>query len=254
LVAFATLAVACIDLSAPKGAASISVLQLPSLFVVRGDVMRDSTGVPAKPRVVAYDGNGNAVPDVEADFFITDSGPAAHFGTDGVLVGDKLGTVRVIGQIGNLQTPVTQIPVTVEPTTIAVGTPPPDTIRAPLRSDSAGSIGRTQISLVVTGAGDTAVQGVLVHLKLTRTLESASSTQPAVYIGDSNGKPHSADSVGYPQDAPKMVIVLTRNLADQALLSGTKVDTVIVEASASYKGAPLKGSPVRLVYPVRVTF
>lgn len=251
LVVFAIVGLACVDLSAPKGAASISQMQLPSNFVVRGDVMRDSTGAPAKLGVIAYDGNGNALPDIQADFFITDSAPAAHFDANGLLAGDRLGTVRVIGQIGNLQTPVTMIPITVAPTTIAQGTPAPDTIRAPAGKDSSSSIGSQSITLVVTGAGDTAVQGVVVQLKLTRTLASSSTSQPAVYIGDNSGKPGSLDTAGTSQ---KKVFVLTRNLADQALLSGQKVDSVIVEASASYKGALLAGSPVRLVFPVRVTF
>ena len=252
-VALATLAVACIDLSAPKGPASISTLNLPSGFVVRGDVMRDSTGAPAPLGVLAYDGNGNVLPDVQAQFFIIDSAPAAHFDDNGVLVGDRLGTIRLLGQIGNLQTPVTTIPITVAPTMIA-RVPGTDTIKAELLKDSASSTGRAQLVVLVTGAGDTTVQGVAVHFKLTRTLASSSS-QPAVYIGGSDGKPLPPDTTDASGKTSKSwVIVLTRNLADQALLSGQKVDSVIVEASASFKGAPLTGSPVQLVFPVRVTF
>lgn len=256
LVAFATIGLACVDLSAPKGAASISPMQLPSNFVVRGDVMRDSTGAPAKLGVIAYDGNGNTLPDIQADFFITDSAPAAHFDANGLLAGDRLGTVRVLGQIGNLQTPVTTIPITVAPTTIAVGIPAPDTIKATLGKDSSTSTGKAQLALVVTGAGDTAVQGVVVHFTLTRTLASSSSTQPAVYFGDNVGKtlPPADTTDPSGKTSRAYVIVLTRNLADQALLSGQKVDSVIVEASASFKGSPLIGSPIHLVFPVRVSF
>lgn len=252
-VALATLAVACIDLSAPKGPASISTLNLPSGFVVRGDVMRDSTGAPAPPGVFAYDANGNLMPDVQAQFFIIDSAPAAHFDENGLLVGDRLGTIRLLGQIGNLQTPTLTIPITVAPTTIARA-PGTDTIKAPLGKDSANSIGSTPISVVVTGVGDTAVQGVLVHLKLTRTLASSSQTQPAVYFVDQSGKPMSADTTDASGKTSKAKLdVLSRNLADQALVSGQKIDSVIVEASATYKGVPLAGSPVRLVVPVKVT-
>ena len=239
-------------MSAPQGPASISILQLPSPFVVRGDVMRDSAGAPAKLGVLAYDANGNPLTDVAAQFFITDSAPAAHFDENGQLVGDRLGTIRVIGQIGNLQTPVATIPITVAPVTLARGAL--DTVRAPLGKDSASSIGSTTLSLVVRGAGDTAVEGVVVHYALTRTLESTSS-QPAVYIGSAAGKPVSSDTTDASGTANRTrLFVLTRKLADQALLSGTKVDSVIVDASATYKGAPLAGSPARLVIPVRVAF
>lgn len=254
LLALATLAVACVDMSAPQGPASISALQLPSPFVVRGDVMRDSTGAPAKISILAYDANGTPLTDAAAQFFITDSAPAAHFDDSGNLVGDRLGTIRVIGQIGNLQTPVTTIPITVAPTTLAIGTGM-DTVRAPLGKDSSSSIGSTPLSLVVRGAGDTAVQGVVVHFTLTRTLESSSPTQPAVYIGDAAGKPASSDTTdGSGSANHKRLIVLTRKLADPALLNGTKVDSVIVDAAATYKGAPLAGSPTHLVIPVRVAF
>jgi hypothetical protein len=252
-VALATLAVACIDLSAPKGPASISTLKLPSPFVVRGDVMRDSAGAPAPLAVLAFDGNGNPIPDAQADFFITDSGPAAHFDANGILTGDRLGSIRVIGQIGNLQTPATTIPITVAPTTIARA-PGTDTVRAPFGKDSASSVGSTPISVVVKGLGDTTVQGVVVNLQLARTLESSSTSQPAVFIGDQAGKPMSADTTdGAGKTSKARLFVLSRNLADQALQSGQKVDSVIVEASASYKGSLLAGSPVRLVIPVRVT-
>lgn len=252
-VALATCAVACIDLSAPKGPASISTLNLPSPFVVRGDVMRDSTGAPTPLSVLAYDPDGRLIADVQAEFFITDSGPAAHLDANGILTGDRLGAIHVIGQIGNLQTPATIIPITVAPTTIVPGTGT-DTIRAPLGKDSASSIGSTPISLVVKGAGDTTVQGVVVHYTLARTLASTSQTQPAVFISDAFGKPASADTTDAAGAArTKKVVVLSRNLADQALQSGQKVDSVIVLATASYDGAPLAGSPVRLVIPVRVS-
>lgn len=251
LVALATVCVACIDLSAPKGAASISILQLPSPFVVRGDVMRDSSGAPGKLGVLAYDGNGNLIPDVDADFFITDSGPAAHLSPDGVLLGDRLGLIHVIGQIGNLQTPSTLIPVTVAPTTIERGVGA-DSIAVPLTKDSSSSVKGAMIPLLVRGEGDTTVQGVVVHLKLIRTLESSSSKQPAVYISDAQGRPASADTTDPGGKTDAQVFVLSRNLADQALQSGQKVDSVIVEASAIYLGKPLIGSPVRLVFRVRV--
>ncbi len=39
-------------------------------------------------------------------------------------------------------------------------------------------------------------------------------------------------------------------LADVAIATGQKVDSVIVQATASYKGTPLAGSPVTFVFHV----
>jgi len=252
LVGLATLAAACLDMSAPKGAASISLLQLPSGYVVRGDVMRDSAGAAAKLAVLAYDGDGKPIEDVPAQFFIVDSNPAAHFDASGVLVGDRLGSIRVIGQIGNLQTPLTSIPITLAPLTIAP-VPIKDTLAAPLGSDSVSSIGHKALSAVVRAAGDTVVPGVSVHFAITRTLAS-SSQGPAVYIGDAGGKPSIRDTTTDASgSASRTVYVLTRRLADPGIVCGQKADTVIVEASATYKGAPLAGSPARIIGPVCIS-
>jgi hypothetical protein len=51
----------------------------------------------------------------------------------------------------------------------------------------------------------------------------------------------------------RQVTVLTRLLADQVLISGQKPDSVVVEATASYKGAPLTNSPLTIVVPIKVT-
>jgi len=123
VLSLAVAAVACIDLSAPKGPASISLIKLPAAFVVRGDVMRDSAGTPAPPVINQFDANGRLIGGAAPQFFILDSAPAAHFDpSNSVLVGDKLGIVNFIGQVGSLQTPSIQVPVTVLPVKIDQGT------------------------------------------------------------------------------------------------------------------------------------
>ena len=71
-------AMACIDMSPPKGPASISSLLLPSPSVVVGDSMRDSLGVVAPLRILAYDANNVPLTNVATLFFITDTAATAH--------------------------------------------------------------------------------------------------------------------------------------------------------------------------------
>ena len=251
LLSAATFAVACVDLSAPKGPASISAVHLPAAFVARGDVMRDSNGTPAMPIVNQFDASGNPFGGVAAHFFITDSAPTAHFdATTGALVGDKLGDVHFIGQIGSLQTPSVTVHVTVAPTSITKATGAKDTILAPLSQDTT-VVGSSTIPVVVRGLGDTAVQGVVVHYTLTRTLASNSATHPAVFFGDQAGKPVSTDTTdGSGTTGRVLVKVRGSLLADVGIATGQKLDSVIVQASASYKGTPLVGSPVTFVFHV----
>lgn len=247
---------ACVDMSAPKNApASISSPQLPGLFVVRGDMMRDSLGNPFKPVILTYDANGNPVADFTPTFFLSDSNAAAHFNADGVLVGDRLGTVHLIGQIGNLQTTALAIAVTVAPTKLVPSKT--DTIAVPINtSDTTKAIGYQAAAATVRGAspGDTTVQGLIVRYTLVRPLESTSDTQPAVYLTDEQGNLSSVDTSDAGGLVSRRVVVVSSRLKDPAVRSGQKTDSVVVEARAKYRGVDLAGSPARFVLPVKVTF
>ncbi len=100
-------------------------------------------------------------------------------------MGDRLGTVNFIGQVTGLQTPTTQAFVTVEPQVIVQGTETLDLIsRAELRHDArlVRERRRFGVPVIVSGVGDTGVQGVVVHYTLVRTLASSSPSRQAVYI------------------------------------------------------------------------
>jgi len=252
MLVFAALGVACLDLSAPIGPASISTIQLPAAFVVRGDTMRDSAGTPAPPVVNQFNVKGQLIGGDAPQFFILDSAPAAHFDpTTGVLVGDHLGTVNFIGQIRGLQTPTISVAVTVQPTVIDQGTGAKDTIKAPLTQDTTVAPGSSPLPILVRGAGDTAVQGVVVHYVITRTLAS-NNAKPAVYITSGPGGPlTTTDTTILGGSATKDLLnVRASFLADVAVATGQKVDSVVVQATASYKGTPLAGSPVTFVFHV----
>jgi len=251
MLVFAALGVACLDLSAPIGPASISTIQLPAKFVVRGDTMRDSAGTPAPPVVNQFNVKGQLIGGDGPQFFILDSAPAAHFDPTGVLVGDHLGTVNFIGQVRGLQTPTISVAVTVQPTVIDQGPGALDTIKAPLVQDTTVAPGSSPIPIVVRGAGDTAVQGVVVHYVITRTLAS-NNAKPAVYITSGPGGPlTTTDTTILGGSATKDLLnVRASFLADVAVATGQKVDSVVVQATASYKGTPLAGSPVTFVFHV----
>src|SRR5206468_1510565 len=124
LIVGALSAVACIDMSAPSGPATISVLLLPSPSVVAGDTMRDSAGVVAPLRVIAYDANSTPIPGAIAQFFLTDTTATGHIANSDLLVGDQVGSLHVLGQISWVQTKVVVVPVTIQPTILARGSSP----------------------------------------------------------------------------------------------------------------------------------
>jgi hypothetical protein len=248
----ATIGLACVDMSAPKGPASISLLQLPSPSVVVGDSMRDSTGAPAKLNVIAYDANGSVITDFTPQFFITDTGPAAHINSSGVLVGDKLGSVSIIGQVGTLQTPAMPVPVTVAPTLMARSGSTTDTLKAPLTADtSVASRGKLAAAVRLTGGDQVGAQKFIVHFKIDYAPRSAKETVPAIFLADDQGKPSTVDTTDASGGASRNIVVITPFLGDSAVLFG-RVDSVVVIAEASYKRVPVPGSPVRIVVPLKV--
>ncbi len=254
-LSLATLGLACVDLSAPKGPAAISLIHLPAQFVVRGDVMRDSAGTPAPPLIFEFNANGQQTGAALAQFFILDSAPVAHFDpTTGVLVGDRLGTVNFIGQVTGLQTPTTQAFVTVEPQVIDEGTGALDTIKPPLNTDTtlvlSVNAGASKLPVIVSGVGDTGVQGVVVHYTLVRTLASSSPSRQAVYITNATALSNVDTTNSAGATTINQINVKANLLADAAVATGQKVDSVIVQATATYKGMPLAGSPVTFVFHV----
>lgn len=238
---------ACIDMSAPSGGpASISLLQLPAAFVVAGDTMRDSAGRVMPLGVIAYDGSGAVIANARPRFFVTDSVAFAHIDTvTNVLVGDSSGIVHVIGQVGNLQTPVVTIPVTVAPTTLAANAI--DTLAAPLSGDTTAH-GTESVGVRVTGATDSTVQGVIVHFALLDTLPSTDPSRLAAYLVDDQANVSGLDTTDVSGNAARTLVIVPARIAQ-----GTPNPIVLrVEATATYRGARLAGSPVIISVPVKV--
>jgi hypothetical protein len=241
-------------MSAPSGAASISALLLPSPSVVVGDTMRDSVGAVASLRVVAYDANNTPIPGLPTLFFLKDTSHFAHITNSTFLVGDKLGLVQLVGQVSGVQTVPVTVPVTLAPKTFALAPSPvlPDTFFVPLTKPgdtTSASTGTQAIAVTLKAAGDTASLGFVVKYQLISAPATApGSKTPAVFIAADAGKESPVDTTDA-SGASRSIIVKTGLLAD-----ATKVDSVVVLISTSYKGKPVAGSPIRVKLPVKLKF
>jgi hypothetical protein len=246
-------AVACIDMSAPKGRpASISSLLLPSPSVVVGDTMRDSAGKAAPLRVIAYDANDVPTPG-DAQFFVVDSAPVGHV-ANGIVVGDKQGSIHIIGQVAGVQTTPVTVPITVAPTAFAL-TGKIDTLRVPsagINDTTSRSVGFATIAVTLRGVGDTASLGFVVKYELTKAPATIASSIPGIFFSDDGTKVSAVDTTDG-GGASRKLYVRSWLLVDQALRAGSKVDSAVVIVSASYKGAPVFGSPIRVVIPIKGT-
>ena len=247
--------IACVDMSAPQGAASISGLRLPSPSVVVGDTMRDSNGVVAPITVIAFDGAGNPVQAI-VQLFITDTLKFAHIGANNVLVGDSIGQTRLLGQVGTLPTAVSPIPVTFAPSQLV---PNPDTsnhgINAPAGPDSASTIDTASVSARVLASNDSASQGMIVRFEILQAPATRPDVHsPAVYIGnpDQSLKPSAVDTTDAKGIVTRTLVVISNFFADSTLRAGRRTDSAIVLVSSKYKGA-FVGLPLQIIVPIMVT-
>jgi hypothetical protein len=258
----AAVTAACVDLSAPAGQpGSISQLQLGAFFVVHGDVMRDTLGDPVKPSIIAFDGAGNPISGFTPLFFTTDSVGALRLDSDGFLVArDTVNATSpvhgtIVGQIGSLQTQPQTVWVTVAPTTLARAKVELDSILVPgsQQLDSASSIGTVALPVMVFGDGNVPVPGMFVRYTLETNVPS-NGDSPAVYLrDDANNVFPAGQSTADTADASATVSrTLVVNSKFVASLSSLLSDTLVVVATARYRGTPL--TPLRILVPVRARF
>jgi hypothetical protein len=251
VVVAAIVGLACVDMSAPKGATSISVLQLPSPSVIHGDSMRDSLGVVKPITVIAYDGAGLPIIDAIAQIFVTDTTKFAHLTPTAILVGDSVGTARLTGQVGGLQTPGVGVPVTYRPAKILAGTPPTALVPK-LGTDSATSLSSSTVNAVVRSLQDSLSQGIIVRFKLTYVPPNkAGATGVVAYLAGANNVPQSRDTTGA-NGVASISVVVNAFALDGNVVFG-RPDSAVVQAESFFNGKLLQGSPVTIVVPIRGT-
>lgn len=241
---------ACFDLGGPKeGVISISSLRLPYPSVVIGDLMRDSLGNPAPLSIVAFGADGEPLPGEPVTFVALDT--TVQVDADGTLHGiirDSIGA-RVVAGAGALQTPPQRIIVTIAPTLATRSTAETsiqfDVLAPDTTSNTNWSPG---LALTLTGATG-AAQGYVVTYALIESPDAEVPGTPTAYLGDDAAKPMTRDTTDVKGIASRRVILRQSALAT-AVRSGTRPDTVIVQATVKYLGADVPGSPVQFIVPV----
>jgi len=242
--------IACVDMSAPKGAASVSGLLLPSPSVIVGDTMRDSLGVAKPITVRAFDAAGNPIDATDAQVFVTDTLKAAHFTTTSILVGDKVGTTRLLGQVNGLQTAGVSVPVTYRPAKFLLGTKP-DTVRPTIGADSATSLASSGLATLVKSAFDSASQGIIVRFTLVRSpAKLPSATGAPAFLASTTNAAASRDTTDVSGTTAHIRLVVNGRNLDTTITIGGRLDSAIVQAESFHNGKALAGSPLTIIVPI----
>lgn len=238
----AVAAAACSDVSGSSTSVlSIEFDSLASPSVVVGDTLRDTAGAVALPVVHAFNFKGAEIVPSQAWFQSPDSGVVVDSAT-GIIVGDSLRSTpaRIVATVGSLQA-IQQLAVTLRPDVIT-SVNGSDSLSYSLLDTTVNVSPQLTVKLTHgVSPNDSAVTSYIVSFAIV----SQSDPQLGVLVNDA-GKPSFVDTTGADGVAGRAI-----RLHPLFLAPGVSVDSIIVNATAKFRGAPVSGSPVRLVLKVK---
>jgi hypothetical protein len=230
-------AFACTDVSGSSTSVlSLQFDSLPFPAVVVGDTLRDTTGAVVLPVVHAFNFKGAEITPAPIYFLSPDSGVTVDSAT-GIVVGDSLRSTpaRIVATVGLLQA-IQKVSLTLSPD-LAQAVNGLDTLQYSLFDTTLNVSHQLTVKLTHGIApNDSAVTSWLVSFAIV----SQSDPRLAELV-NSSGKP----SVVATTDASGVAGTAIR--LHPVFLTSTTGDSIIVHATAKYRGAQVNGSPVRLV-------
>jgi len=232
------IAVACTDISGSSTSVlSIQFDTLSAPSVVVGDTLRDTTGAVIRPVVHAFNFKGEEIIPAPVFFLSPDSGITVDSAT-GIVVGDSLRSTpaRIVATVGILQA-IQNVDVTLRPDLVqAVNAL--DSLQYSLLDTTLNVSSQLQVKLTHGVApNDSSVKSYIVSFAIV----AQSNPQLGELVNDA-GKPSVVDTTDASGIAGRKI-----RLHPLFLSSGTAVDSIVVNATAKYRGTQVNGSPVRLV-------
>jgi hypothetical protein len=235
-------ALACGDVSGSS--TSVLSIQFDSLAapsVVVGDTLRDTTGMVILPVVHAFNFKGEEILPAPVRFVSPDSGVVVDSLT-GIVFADSLRSTpaRIVATVGTLQA-IQKVDITLRPDTLA----------------AVNGLDSLSYSLL----DSTLNVSPLLTVKLTHGVapnDSAVKSYIVSFAIVSQSNPQLGQLVNSAQKPSVVATTDANGIAGSAirlhplfLSSATTVDSIIVNATAKYRGVQVRGSPVRLVLKVK---
>jgi hypothetical protein len=234
-------ALACGDVSGSS--TSVLSIQFDSLAapsVVVGDTLRDTTGKVIVPVVHAFNFKGEEILPAPVRFVSPDSGVVVDSLT-GIVVADSLRSTpaRIVATVGGLQA-IQKVDVTLRPDSLSAVNGV-DSLSYSLLDSTLNVSPMLTVKLTHGVApNDSAVKSYIVSFAIV----SQSNPQLGQLL-DAAGKPSVVaitDATGIAGRAIRL---------HPLFLNSATTDSIIVSATAKYRGTQVKGSPVRLVLKVK---
>lgn len=245
--------------SGPDVPAAIELAPFPSPSVVLGDSLRTVEGVVAPVKAIVRNLSGDVIANAAVRYLYAD------YARDSALAVDSLtgivralrattGEARIAARTGSSLQILKSVIVTTRPDSMdSVGqsapslftTTFPDTGRTGANANTSPSLNAV-VRHVDAGVATT-VNSWPVTFEIISPANPTNDTTKAVFLVDDAGRASTLDTT----DAGGVAGRKVRVRALQFPAAGVTTDSVIVRASATYRGAVLKGAPVRIALPVK---
>ena len=230
------LAAACTDISGSSTSIlSITFDSLSAPSVVVGDTLRDTTGAVVRPVVHAFNFQGKEIIPAPVFFLSPDSGITVDSAT-GIVVGDSLRSTpaRIVATVGILQA-IQNVDVTLRPD-LAQAVNTLDTLQYSPIDTTLNVSPQLQVKLTHGLApNDSVVKSYIVSFAIV----AQSDPQLGELVNDA-GKTSVVDTT----DASG---IAGRKIRLHPVFLKSAVDSIVINATAKYRGVQVNGSPVRLV-------
>jgi len=242
----ATLA-ACADLgSDPDVAVALEFDSIPYPAVLAGDTLRDSLGVAAPLRGVAFNGRGGVIAGAPIEFLTPDTG--VTISAAGILsTTRRSGTIRLLASINGLQTTLRSISVTRSPDTLIAPTTTRFDFRYVLPDVPTNLVPEMRVTLQsfdVAGGLTPAVTGWLVRWRVVHNGDTLSQADTSrVVLQNTAGRRVALDTTKTDGTSSRRLRVFANTITPPT-------DSFVVLAEVKRHGVPVRGSPVRFVVTV----
>jgi hypothetical protein len=234
LMTLSAVVLACTDIPTDNDQIlSFSINPLPSPGLVVGDSLRDSLGVVRPVTITAFDFQGDTAVPPNVRFFAGGRGIKVDSIT-GIVTGDSVqAAAKVIAAVGSVQAPVS-IGITLRPDTM-IGSNARDSLSYSLTDTTVNVSNALGVKLLHGKTQDSAVFAWKVSFRIVSPTGTV-----AQLLNDLNG-------VGTTADTTDVSGLASRRIKLNVAQLTAATDSVVVMASASYRGVAIRGSPVRLV-------
>lgn len=246
LIAAAT---GCTEINAAADhVAALEFTVLPSPAIVAGDTLRDSLGVAAPLRALAFNGAGDLVPDAAVQYIALDTG--LTIGPTGLVVAQRRsGSVPIVASAGAIQTKAVELKVARAPDSVAASGKLRDTVDYVLpdvaSTNTSEPLGVKVLTRDTTG-GILTTQGWRVSYQaFFRGSAVVPGDTSAVFLVGDGVQRTTLDTTGADGVASRRLRVRPIGITQAA------TDSVVVEATVRDRGAPVRGSPIRFVILIR---